>query len=195
MTEERIQMDIHIMGGFEDASGSSRKISEFLVHLLANVADEERNTLRMTLKTCAISSINDNGYSCPIGRGMGIDLHTGEAFLAKVDAVVAGPCQILRSVRLWSSREQLSLVHTARSSEFVVAPFDFTPCPEVNLLLKLPDHVLLQCSSTSPEVEEDDFCYNVRKSLRYMLHHKSHEVFAQPLIFSRKDSFNVWKQC
>lgn len=193
---QRIEMDVHIVGGFEDATSSSREISTFLINLLAQVADEERTAIRMTLKTCAISSMNDNGYSCPIGRGMGIDLRTGEAFLAKVDDSAAGPAPTLRSVRLWRSYKQLSLIHTARSNKLVIAPFHFQPFPEIDMLLKLPDSVLLQCTSTSPDVEEDDFCYNIRKSLRYMLNHKSHEIFAQPLIFRREDSSsNIWKQC
>lgn len=195
LDQERIEMDVHIVGGFEDAKGSSREISTFLINLLAQVADEEISTLRMTLKTCAISCMNDNGYSCPIGRGMGIDLHTGEAFLAKVDDSAAGPAPTLRTVRLWGNHKQLSLIHTARSNELVIAPFHFQPFPEVDMLLKLPDNVLLQCTSTSPDVEEDNFCYNIRKSLRYILNHKSHEIFAQPVIFSREGSSNLWKQC
>ena len=194
--QERIEMDVHMVGGFEDAKGSSREISTFLINLLARVAHEERTTLRMTLKTCAISSMNDNGYSCPIGRGMGIDLRTGEVFLAKVDDSAAGPALTLRSVRLWGSRKQLSLIHTARSNKLVVAPFHFQPFLEIDMLLKLPDSVLLQCTSTSPDVEEDDFCDNIRKSLRFMLNHKSHEIFVQPLFFCREDSSsNLWKQC
>ena len=196
---ERIEMEVHIMGGFEDASGASREISNVLVHLLARIASEERNLLRMTLKTCAISSMNDNGYSCPIGRGMGIDLHTGKTFLAKVDASAAGPLQDLRSCRLWMNHgpKQLSVIHTAHSNNLIVTPFFFQRFQEVDMLLNLDDDVLLQCTSTSPDVEEDDFCDNVRSSLRYLCDNQSHIVFGdcKPLLHSRIGSSNLWHQC
>jgi len=193
---EQIEMDIHIVGGFEDDKGASRETSNFLVHLLARIASEERTLLRMTLKTCAISSINDNGYSCPIGRGMGIDLRTGEAFLAKVDASAAGPLQDLRSVRLWMSPNELSVIHTARSNDITVEPFYFARFQEVDFLLKLDDDALLTCTSTSPDVEEDDFCHHVRTSLQFLCENQSHQVFPEgkPLLCSRVASFNSWKQ-
>jgi hypothetical protein len=159
-------MDIHFVGGFEDTNGCSHEISTFFIHLLAPVADKEGNILCMTLKTCAISLMNNNGYSCPIGCGRGIDLRTGEAFLVKVDAVSACPCQTLQSVWLWGSREQLSLVHTAHSSKFVVARIEFSPFPEMDVLLKLPDarsylnlrHCLQQQIHLQLTVKELNYC-------------------------------------
>jgi hypothetical protein len=60
----------------------------------------QKDFLKMTLKTCAITSMNDNGYSCLIGQGLGIDLHNGTVFLANVEEKVSGPAMQLRSVRL-----------------------------------------------------------------------------------------------
>ena len=192
-----IQMDIHIVGGFEDDKGASRETSNFLVYLLARIASEERNLIRMTLKTCAITSMNDNGYSCPIGRGMGIDLRTGQAFLAQVHSTAAGPCQDLRSVRLWTSPKRLNVIHTAHSDNIIISPFCFQRFQEVDMLLALDDEVLIECTSTSPEVEEDDFCDNVRTSLRYLSNHQWYQVFEQgkPLLYSRVGSSNSWEQC
>ena len=106
-----IEMDVHLMGGFQDDNGASRATSNFLIHLLARIASEQRTLLRMTLQTCAITSMNDNGYSCPIGRGMGINLHTGECFLAKVDASAAGPLQDL-TIRPSLDESQETLRHS-----------------------------------------------------------------------------------
>lgn len=196
---QQIEMDIHLVGGFQDIKGASRETSNFLVHLLARIASEERNLVRMTLKTCAISSMNDNGYSCPIGRGMGIDIRTGQAFLAKVDASAAGPFADVRSVRLWMNHgphKKLSLIHTYHSNNFIVAPFHFQVFEEVNDLLQLNDEHLLQCTSTSPDVEEDDFCSNVRTSLKFLCEKRSEDFFGKfcikPLFASRVESSNNW---
>lgn len=191
-----IEMDVHLMGGFEDENGASRATSNFLIHLLARIASEERTLLRMTLQTCAITSMNDNGYSCPIGRGMGINLHTGECFLATVDSSAAGPLQDVRSVRLWMSPKKLSVIHTPRSDNFVISPFYFAPFPEVDSLLQLNDDMLLNCTSTSPDVEESDFCDNVRTSLEFLKNYESHDIFPsnQPILLRRDDS-NSWKRC
>lgn len=195
---DRISLDIHILGGFEDADSTSSGISNWLMNLLAKIAHEERDFIRMTLKTCAITSINDNGYACPIGRGLGIDLRTGKAFLSKVDEEVAGPASQLRSVRLWSGSRTLSIIHTSKSNDVRIHPFAYKSFPEVSQLLQLPDFVMLRFTSTSPDVEEPNFCTLARSTLRFLLDVECTRVFGpsidQPLIFRRTGSSNSWKR-
>ena len=69
-----------VVGGFDDARGSSIKISFWLMHLLAFVAERFRDRITITLRTCAISCLNDNGLQSPLGLGMGIDMKTGDVF-------------------------------------------------------------------------------------------------------------------
>lgn len=194
---ELIDMDVHIVGGFEDAKKSSRNISEFLINLLVQLAEEENNVIRMTLRTCAISSMNDTGGDGPVGRGMGIDLHTGEAFLAKVDKCVAGPCHELRSARLWAGAcKRLAVIHTSLSNYYYINPFSFRPSQKFKKLLRLPDHLMIQQTSTSPTVEADDFCDSVRRTLHFMLKTKCCDVFGVhcdvPLAFCRAGAANEW---
>eukprot|EP00586_Coscinodiscus_wailesii_P011234 CAMPEP_0172500018 /NCGR_PEP_ID=MMETSP1066-20121228/133525_1 /TAXON_ID=671091 /ORGANISM="Coscinodiscus wailesii, Strain CCMP2513" /LENGTH=404 /DNA_ID=CAMNT_0013274057 /DNA_START=22 /DNA_END=1236 /DNA_ORIENTATION=- len=205
-SDEIIDMDVHIMGGFNDADGSSREISSFLMDLLVRLSEEECCSVRMTLRTCAISCMNDDGQCSPIGRGLAVNVATGECFLATVDNSAVGPAAVLRNARLWSrssssKKRRLSLMHDVRDSNdgesrIVVEPFMFHDIRGSDILLRLPDCVLLQHTSTSPEVEKDDFCDVVRKTLRFMKYVDCKNVFGQyydeAVVFQRQPSGNMW---
>ena len=194
----RISLQLHLVGGFEDSEGCSVKISDQLLRLVAILAREFKESIKMTLDTCAISSLNDNGYNAPIGRGLAIDLRTGDAFLAKVDQSLTGPVPELRALRNWSDETTLGIIHTSRSNSIEIQPFSYTPIPEIQVLINLPDDLLLQCTSTSPDVEQEGFCEAVRASLRFLIDMPCSKVFGStnckdPLIFRRSSSYtNSW---
>jgi hypothetical protein len=196
---EKIAFEIHVMGGFEDADSASLEISAWLMGLLVRIADEQKDVLKMTLKTCVISSMNDNGDECPIGRGLGIDLRSGEVFLAKVEEVVAGPAVQLRSARTLSDwqPQELSVIHSLESDRIAIQPFFYAPFDEIDELLRLRDDALLQKTSTSPYVEEPDFCRCIRSTLKYLKDVKCETVFGPgmdtPLLFERSGRWNSWK--
>ena len=247
-----ITIEIHIMGGFNDDDSSSSTITDWLLRLLAQIANEYKNKfeqqqhqvvqppkVQMVIKTLAVSSSNNQQVplnnsnnnnnntviDSPIGRGLGIDLRSGEVFLAKCNnnthadtstSVIGfgsgGPVPILRSVRLWCREQhhhhQLSAVHTVQDVNnlwnsisildtnnsinnnnnrnqkkiarndyqlFWVQPIEFNSCNITNFdsLLQLEDDILLQYTSTSPNVEEDGFCEDVRSSLQFLKESKS----------------------
>jgi protein N-terminal asparagine amidohydrolase len=194
-SDEKIDMNIYIVGGFDDMDSTSTGISNWLLNLLARIAEEEKDSMIATLKVCAVSSLNDNGYACPIGRGLGINLRTGHAFLAKVDESAAGPATRLRSARLFTGSGKLSLIHGSKSNELIIEPFNYQPFGEIDQLLQLPDQIMLQYMSTSPDVEEPCFCSSLRATLRFVLDVKSSTMFGsfvdQPLIYKRTGS-NTW---
>ena len=196
---DRTNIDVYMMGGFDDDDNASRAISNFLLNLLVQVAAEQSHEVTLTLKLCAISSINDDGRSCPIGRGLGISVKTGDAFLAVVDTDVAGPSPQLRSARLWSGNagKTLSVIHFHTSKNMVVQPFRYSPLQQMDALLALPDAVLIKYTSTSPEVEEPNFCYSVRSTLAFMKRVKCESVFGsdcrRPAVFRRINNTNLWQ--
>eukprot|EP00978_Attheya_sp_CCMP212_P044746 scaffold320826_cov53-Attheya_sp.AAC.4 len=199
---DRIEMELHLLGGFEDEEGVSRQLSEYLIRLLARIAEEETASIKMTLKTCAISMMNDDGFRAPVGRGLGINLRTGEAFLVAVQKGVEGPVSDLRAARLWAEAEQptlpvLSVIHTAKSDTIQIQPFEFASVPNLDTILNLPDKVLLQCTSTSPDVEHNDFCNNLRRTLTYMRYNDCKSLFgpdcAEPITYVRTES-NEWER-
>jgi hypothetical protein len=55
----------------------------------------------MTLVSCAVSCMN--GMDKPLGRGLGVDLQTGNAFCVHVaDELLLGPAPLLWSVYTWT---------------------------------------------------------------------------------------------
>jgi hypothetical protein len=198
LSHDLINLQLHVVGGFEDVEESSAAISSWLLRLLAEIAEDFKDSINMTLQTCAISSLNDNGYRCPIARGLAIDLRTGEAFLAKVDQAITGPAPQLRAVRVWSGLQSLNVIHTSSSNGLALAAFSYAPIAEMEQLIELPDDLLLQFTSTSPDVEEDSFCADVRSTLQFMIEVPCSKVFGpsagDSLVFLRKGASNTWKR-
>jgi hypothetical protein len=197
-TDSKITLDVHVVGGFDDAKGSSREISNWLITLLASIAAEEKDSLVITLQTCAISSMNDDGRNAPMARGLAMDTKTGETFLARCDEQVAGPSIPLRSIRLWSgSCPKLSVIHTAYSNTVCIEPFKYAPFKELDGLLTLQDDVLLKYTSTSPDCEEVDFCQCIRSTLKFLRDVPCTGIFGdkcdQTLVFQRVRRSNSWK--
>ena len=209
-----IEMTIHMMGGFNDDDDSSIEITDSILQTLAAVSDECNSYaiigglphVSMILETCAVSCANDNGTGCPIGRGLAMEVNSGNVFLAEVEDVDAsvssnqgdilqlmnnissaqGPEVTLRSVRLWASafhrrvRRQdgrLNVIHRPNNDYLCIEPFFFGPHSNVQGLLDCTDEELLKITSTSPEVEKSNFASKVRESLTYMNRNKSSIVF------------------
>jgi len=193
-----INLDVHVIGGFEDAESTSLEISVWFMGLLARIAEENSLIMKMTLKGCAISCMNDSGHESPIARGLGIDTQSGHVFLAKVEEEAAGPEVTLRSVRLFSEseRKSLSVIHSSKSDSMRILPFAFNSFAHIDRLLKLSDRVLLQHTSSSPHVEEPDFCSSIRTSLKYLLDEDCKQVFGpqvdKTLVYRRSGHSNQW---
>ena len=197
-----------------------------LLAQLAKEFKDDGLGIEISVKTLVVSSSNneldDRNNDSPIGRGFGIDLKTGDVFLTEnqKDSSICGPVPTLRSVRLWSrcssKSKKLSVVHSVKDADdlwtsygidendtyrkeyslFWVQPFRFRSIPDVNLLLGLSDELLLQYTSTSPDVEEENFCQDVRASLQFLKDRCETEKddgrsyfgkgFDQPMVFAMR---------
>jgi hypothetical protein len=198
-----MELDIHILGGFLDTNQKSRTISNWLLRLLADIAGDGRTSRHVvtTLQTCAISSMNDNGRGAPIGRGLGINLRTGNVFLASCDQDVAGPDLLLRSLRLWhcDDREpRLEVIHDGVELNMItVTPFSFLPFPDLGTLLSMSDRDLLKVTSTSPDCEDEEFCRRMRQTLVFMRDTSPKAMFGPERnrirYFKRLGFSNTWK--
>ena len=224
-----IDISIHMMGGFNDQDSSSIEITSSVLQTFAAVStDCNYNSVRrrlpqvrMTLKTCAVSTANDDGTRCPLGRGLGLEVESGSIFLAEVADDVAkdgdiqvlgaamngsvsaqGPEVTLRSVRLWASSfhlprsEQvirLIVIHRPDSEFLCIKSFFFDHHSNAQRLLDCSDENLLRFTSTSPDVEKPNFVAKVRESLTYMNQNKSKQVFplGQPIQYERV-GLNGW---
>jgi protein N-terminal asparagine amidohydrolase len=194
-----LRMDVHVAGGFEDARGCSREISNWLLHLLADVA-EEHPSAEVTLRTAAVTALNCAGRGGPpLVRGLALDCRSGRAFAAAVAAPeLRGPAPTLRSARLWAAAHHrskaLAVIHAAGEPNAVtVRPFHYETFPNLDRLLRLPDPVLLRCTSTSPVCEEDDFCATLRQTLRYIKTVPANELFQRgAVVYKRSGETNRW---
>lgn len=197
-SQDKLILVVDVVGGFDDARGSSIKISFWLMHLLAFVAERFRDRITITLRTCAISCLNDNGLQSPLGRGMGIDMKTGDVFLASADLTIT-PAMQLRNARIWAGGGggRLAMVHSHSSDRLIIQPFEFGVFDELHKYLNMPDSKMICHTSTSPDVEEGDFCASVRKTLRFMKAVDFCRVFGptltRPLSFERVGLSNVWR--
>jgi hypothetical protein len=175
---DKIQMDIHIVGGFDDAQGSSQALCDWLLRSLADLAETEQHSIHMVVRTCAVCRWNTKNDGCPMARGLAIQTDTGQ--VTRASCQEEGPASALRAARLWSLSSSscrshhrvLSVIHTQHSSFFTIEPFEFYTFDDndkevsaIDHLLALPDDLLLQLCSTSPDQEEDDFCEALRASL------------------------------
>lgn len=132
-----------------------------------------------------------------LSRGMAIDCHTGRVFgIQSIAPSLQGPAIEVRQARLWarammgptkstmSEKEEdpnknnrLAVIHTPYTSEICIAPFDYQPHPQLDLLLQKPNDVLKQITSTSPDLEDEHFCTGVRRTLSWLQLVPSQEVF------------------
>ena len=153
----------------------------------------------MKLETCVCSGANDDGTGRPIGRGLGLNIASGEVYLAEIQEdvmkssllnsgqqqmLVEGPEILLRSVRLWArsfhplkQEQELSVIHRPDHNCLTIEPFMFGPSTSAKFLCYMDDVRLLQMTSTSPLVEKSNFSSKVRESLSYMNQTNSNNVF------------------
>ena len=126
---------------------------------------------------------------------------SGDAFLARCDDEVSGPMPTLRSARLFARSavsQRLTRIHSEKSSHVRVDPFAYKPFRGIDSLLKMPDDLLLQYLSTSPECEEDTFCSSLRATLKLVRDVPCRNIFGDrcdhPLVYKRLGRSNCWTQ-
>eukprot|EP00577_Skeletonema_sp_RCC1716_P014811 CAMPEP_0113393668 /NCGR_PEP_ID=MMETSP0013_2-20120614/12039_1 /TAXON_ID=2843 ORGANISM="Skeletonema costatum, Strain 1716" /NCGR_SAMPLE_ID=MMETSP0013_2 /ASSEMBLY_ACC=CAM_ASM_000158 /LENGTH=464 /DNA_ID=CAMNT_0000277339 /DNA_START=131 /DNA_END=1525 /DNA_ORIENTATION=- /assembly_acc=CAM_ASM_000158 len=230
-----IKLSIHLMGGYNDNDGTSHEITQGVLRALSNISDGYINRqqhhhhqprLQMILQTCAVSSSNDNGSGCPIGRGLALDVSSGKVYLTEVGEDVEsssssssllldnsttvvttstsakGPDCLLRQARLWASfifnngdndsndddnKRRLQIIHHPNDEYLYISPFYFASHPFPHRMLALNDALLLQYTSSSPEVEKDNFVRCVRETFRYMNGTSCFHVFKKKKMMNEDD--------
>jgi len=193
------QLDIHVAGGYKDLNGTSRDLSNWLMQELATLADEYLS-VEFTLQTACITSMNTCSSSQqPLVRGLARDCRTGQVWMAHCPSIEQqGPAPVQRAARLWvqhggAPQPTLHCIFTHQSIDLVVQPYNIVKFKGLESLLRLPDHVLLQYCSTSPDVEEDDFCPTVRRTLCFLKENANTTL--DLLRFRRCGKTNKWVAC
>ena len=201
-----IEMELHIVGGYLDSNGLSQKLSNQIIARFDELALKYEDRVRMYLSTAAISSLNNcNQNNKPKSRGLGIVTKTGQVFSLKssLPARLQGPALSIRSARSFAtcqSEPTLAVIHdrTCQQGEIRIRPFGYRQRQDLNVLLQVPDEVLLSVASTSPEHESDEFCTKFRRTLSFVNTVPPESVFGEahdrPLVYVRSaGDLNAWE--
>jgi Protein N-terminal asparagine amidohydrolase len=195
-----IEMELHLAGGFLDKEGTSQQLSTSLVEHFSDLAEKYRGRLRISLSTAAISCMNHDEDQGPVNRGLGIDTRSGQVFAVNsaLPAHLEGPAVEIRSARAFCCADAaptLAVIHDTNSAHIRVEPFAYKADPELNVLLDVPDDVLLTFTSTSPDQESEHFCTNFRRTLSFVNTVPPETVFGhgRPLVYTRSSTnLNEW---
>jgi hypothetical protein len=207
-TPPRIEMELHIIGGYLDSNGLSQMLSNQIVARFDELAHKYKDRIRIFLSTAAISSLNNCSTSSnkPKSRGLGIVTKTGQVFSLKssLPSHLLGPALPVRAARSFATSQSdptLAVIHdrTCRQGEIRIRPFGYQQRRDLNVLLHVPDKVLLSVASTSPEHESEEFCTNFRRTLSFVNSVSAESVFGQgqdqkPLVYVRSaGDLNTWE--
>ena len=190
------QMDVHVVGGYKDLTGTSSGLSNWLFHEMAALASDYSDSIEFTLQTACITAMNtcpNSSNQQPVVRGLALDCRTGQVWMAHCPSTEQqGPAPVRRSARLWvpHAHPTLHCIFSHENNELEVHPYNIVQFKGLESLLRLPDHVLLQYCSTSPDVEEPDFCPGVRRSLNFLKENANTTL--EPLRFRRCGQTLEW---
>ncbi len=186
LNSENHTFDLYIIGGFIDPRNISQKVTAELFKLFIDSDDE------FHLKLCVVTELNDtirNGIHYPNAYGLGYNIKTSSAFKCN-KFLEKGPDLTVRSARHFSQNGNMNIFNT-QSSKLVIGPFDYDPIQYVNRLIQLPDSVLLEYFSTSPEQEPEDFVINLKKTFRCMIEHPkpclTYFIDSKPFVYSKQE--------
>lgn len=199
-----IHMELHLVGGYLDAEGTSQGLTEEILRTLSHLADTYSNQIQMHLSTAAVSRLNTcHNTNTPKSRGLALNVHTGRVhpITTALPSELEGPALELRNARMFatnntnSNSHSLAVIHD--QGNIIIESFDYQPQQQLNALLQVPDPILLQVTSTSPHCESSRFCSDMRRTVSFLNRVPSDAVFrmGQPLVYTRSKTagLNDWE--
>ncbi|KAJ6309763.1 hypothetical protein OIU76_014657 [Salix suchowensis] len=186
-----VDLDVHLIGGFEDvspqqANGSTRsktlaEVDGYSFPLCTKIIETLRKRQEkfhiQTLYVLRHNTRRDSqGNAYPVFNGFLVKTSTGSVIPASFDRTTRCPDEIVRRIRVSVSYEdptwnaKLLETYDTQNDRFVIAPCSWTLWQE-HYALTLQDlsdeEILLQCSS-SPSAEGPEFVDNLRRQWDYL---------------------------
>ncbi|XP_046574536.1 protein N-terminal asparagine amidohydrolase-like [Haliotis rubra] len=160
------QLNLHLIGGFEDVKGLSHPLSLELL-----------NTLRLFrenihLQTACIAEINTrqvNGVPFPVVYGVGVDIKSGEIY--KATFLDKGPDLPLRGARTFTGTKEMMIIYDPMTQLMSIEPFSYQQMSNMDYWCNATDHTIRQNLSTSPDQEPKNFAIHVRECLQQIRDH------------------------
>nr|CAH7718030.1 unnamed protein product [Callosobruchus chinensis] len=182
--------DIYLVGGYQDPKGLSEQLFGEIFKTVQKLPQE------IHLKLACIGEANTvvkNRTPWPKVYGVAVKIDTGEIFPATFEE--KGPDEILRHVKILAGTSDIMNIYDNQSNIIKIGPFSYTPFHGMEYLLKVSDEVVLQHTSTSPDVEPSDYVTNIKKAVQFMIEHpKATDVFQENKshFFCRDENSGLW---
>lgn len=174
--------ELHLVGGFDDDSQTSHKLS---LNLLAAFQKQQEE---IHLETCCITEMNDvveEGVHRPVVYGIGVNVKTGEVFPASFPT--RGPAENLRSARTFTGGEMVEIYDSSKE-QVEIGPCKWSPNSDIAFWLAQDDDTILQYLSTSPMAEPPHFVQHIKSTIQFLLDHPTADSLfpgGQPQVFKR----------
>uniref|UniRef100_A0A7N6FAK9 N-terminal asparagine amidase n=1 Tax=Anabas testudineus TaxID=64144 RepID=A0A7N6FAK9_ANATE len=161
---EEGRLELHLVGGFNDESKTSHKLS-------LNILEFQKHKEDIHLETCCITEMNDiivGGNNRPIVYGIGVNVKTGDVFPASFP--YKGPAEELRSARTFTGG-QMADIYDSSQGHVRIGPCKWSPNLDIAFWLSQDDDTILKYLSTSPMAEPPYFVQHMKSTIRFILEH------------------------
>lgn len=185
------RLELHLVGGFDDESQTSHKLS---LNLLAAFHKQKEE---IHLETCCITDMNDEvmeGVHRPVVYGIGVNVKTGDVFPASFPN--RGPAEELRSARTFTGGQMVDIYDSSKE-QVQIGPCKWSPNTDIAFWLSEDDDTILQYLSTSPMAEPPHFVQHIKSTIQFLLDHPTPDsLFPDGLaqIFKRSAQ-GAWERC
>ncbi|XP_048134541.1 protein N-terminal asparagine amidohydrolase isoform X2 [Rhodamnia argentea] len=213
------EMDVHLIGGFEDASLKRTNRSDAEIHgkmdgyslplCIKLIETLWRRREKFHIQTFFVLGHNTrrdaDGHAYPIITGFLVETSNGSVLPACFDRTSRCPDEVVRRIRITAHSDDptwtgglLETYHT-QDDKFIIAPCYWSrrQLHIASTLQHLSDSQLLLNCSTSPHAEGPDFVDNLRRQFDYIIKHPHwSETFPkrQPRVFERNGQ-GGWRRC
>uniref|UniRef100_H2XRS9 Protein N-terminal asparagine amidohydrolase n=1 Tax=Ciona intestinalis TaxID=7719 RepID=H2XRS9_CIOIN len=194
-------LDLHIIGGFDDDRKLSGKLSTDLLRTFQTLSSDRG--LKLYLRTFCCSPFNTcvvtkHGVeiNSPVIFGVVVTVGDGKIYGADFAEDARGPVRAMRAARGVHGRKQMFNVYDYVKERFIVPPFTYQPLPFIEEWIEQSDSFIKENMSTSPDVEPAFFAPDTRESLRFIATHPNpmHSIFKSNLPLFYKLDGGLWKQ-
>eukprot|EP00088_Acartia_fossae_P059151 TRINITY_DN6992_c0_g1_i13.p1 TRINITY_DN6992_c0_g1~~TRINITY_DN6992_c0_g1_i13.p1 ORF type:complete len:351 (-),score=50.86 TRINITY_DN6992_c0_g1_i13:390-1409(-) len=164
-TGDQLGCDVYIIGGYNDERSTSAGITNVIMKYMISESD-----ITFDLKIVCAGDINTKtmsrprrlDYPAPIHYGAAVNARTGQVFPAKFD--VHGPDKDIRGLKHF-----LSLIYSSKTGKVTIPAFEYDVISSAHLWLEQSDEFILEHMSTSPKVEPEHFCNDMRNTFKRMI--------------------------